>query len=322
MYRLLEPEEGKVLARFQNFYPTSFHEKVSSSPLMDKFYEKAVSVSGLAEMINESKEPITIVDIAGGRGRLKDVVEKVAKKEFNYVVVDLSREQLGKSKDFHRLDKEGKGEKFRVIGDMSSVPVAGADAAVLLNSPNAVVGFYYRFFAKYGKSFEKGFSVKEFGKIRESEEFKIHVLLNAMMSSTDKLNILEATKLLKQDGVLVIGGFARAISAYPVEEMRGIPLEVRNVEKFKLNRDVMKLWSDYSGNAVENQPFFVAAFTKTGEVGEELIGECEKTFKDSFQSLIKSKRFWEILNELEKIEKEKKDAADEFQKVAKKIIKE
>jgi hypothetical protein len=204
---------------------------------------------------------------------------------------------------------------------MSSMPVAEADAAVLLNSPNAVVGFYSRFFEKYGKSFEKGFSIKEFKKIRESEEFKIYVLLNAMMSSTDKLHILEATELLKQDGVLVIGGFAKAISAYPIEEMKGIPLEVKNVEKFKLNRDVMKLWSDYSGNAVEDQPFFVAAFTKTGKVGNELVDECEKTFKNSFQALIKGKRFWEILNELEKIEKEKKDAADEIQKIAKKSLK-
>jgi len=289
---------------------------------MDEFYEKAVSVSGIAKMINESEEPITIVDIASGRGRFNDALERVTKKKYNIIEVDISGVQLGKSEDFHLRDKERKGEKFRVIGDMSSVPVAGADAAVLLNSPNAVVGFYSSFFEKYGKSFEKGFSVKEFGKIRDPEEFKIYVLLNAMMSSTDKLNILEATKLLKQDGVLVIGGFARAISAYPIEEMKGIPLEVRNIEKFKLNRNVMKLWSDYRGNAVKDQPFFVAAFTKTGEVGKELIEECEKTFKNSFQALIKSKRFWEILNELEKIEKEKKDAASEIRNAAKKVIKE
>ncbi|NYZ76182.1 hypothetical protein H0N98_02940 [Candidatus Micrarchaeota archaeon] len=333
MYRLLEPEEGKVLARFQNFYPTSFHEKVSKSSYMDKFYEKAVSVSGITNIINESEKPVTIVDIAGGRGRFKDAVEKVAEKKFNYVVVDLSREQLGKFEDLRMRDKEKKGERFKVVGDMSSVPISGADAAVLLNTPNVILGFYSDFVEKYISKYKEFFQKKYDGlfeeevskkvleRLRESEEGRISILLGAMMTSVDKLHILEAVKLLKENGVLIIGGFAQAISAYPIDEMKGIPLKVRDVEEFRLNRNVMKLWRDYSGDDLENNTFFVASFTKTGEVAGDLIEGCEKIFKDSFHELLKSKRFWEVLNELEKIEKEKKEAADEIHKVAK-VIKE
>jgi len=316
MYRLLEPEEDKVLARFQNFYPTEFNEKVSSSRLMDKFYRRAILVSGVIELIEKSEKPITIVDIAGGRGRIGSMLEKLLEergisKSFNYVVIDFSRKELGKS-DW----------KLKVRGDMSSVPVAHADVVFMLNSPNAVVGFYSCFLKKYGKPFEKGLDIKAFEEMRKTEEFKVFMLLSHMTSQTDKLNILEATKLLKQDGVLTVGGFAKGRSAYPIDEMEGVPLKALLADEFMLSGNVMKHWEDYSGNVLGDQPFFAAAYTKTGEVGKELVEKCEGDFKCSFKELMKNRRFWETLDELEKIETEKKDAAGEMRKATKKIIKE
>lgn len=316
MYRLLEPEEDKVLARFQNFYPTEFNEKVSSSRLMDKFYRRAILASGVIELIEKNEKPITVVDIAGGRGRIGNMLEKLLEergisKNFNYIVVDLSRKELGKS-DW----------KLKVRGDMSSVPVAHADTEFMLNSPNAIVGFYSHFSEKYCKKFEKGSSVEAFKEMAKTEEFRIMVLLGHLTALTDKLNILEATKLLEKDGVLTVGGFAKGRSAYPIDEMEGVPLKALLADEFMLSGNVMKHWEDYSGSKLEDQPFFVAAYTKTGEVGRELVEGCEGLFKSKFKELTGNKRFWETLEELEKIETEKKDAAGEMRKATKKIIKE
>jgi hypothetical protein len=345
MYRLLEPDKREVLARMQQFYPKSFYETVASSPFMDKFYDKAVSISGIAKIINESEKPITIIEIAGGRGRFNDALEKVAKRKYNILEVDISREQLGNSEKseerehksrfreiFHLHSKEKRGEKHKIVGDMLTVPTGQGDATTLLNMPNIVLGFEGAFVNKYFSKYKNylrpeyaGLFEKEVfkateKKFSETEEGKMFMLLSKMDASLSKLNILEAVRTLKENGVLLVGSFVQK-GSYPIKDMEGIPLKMKGYDEFKLDRRIIDKWNEYSKPAKGSEKllFFVGAFIKTSDVKKELIEECEKTFKDSFDELVKKPRFWEILNELESEEREKKEVTDEIHKAAKAI---
>jgi len=344
MYRLLEPEKGEVLARMQAFYPTLFYEKVASSKLMDEFYDSVVKVAGIATMIRESKEPIVIVDIAGGR-RFKDAIEKVAKKGFVYASVDISREQLGGGegpgkesgrvgvlRDILHLNRIERGEKSRIVGDMSNLPISNADVAALLNPPNAAFGFSFyfnkRYFGKYEKYlglersfFEKEVTEKETARIENLDEYKIYGLLIGICNSIDRLNILEAARVIRKNGVLATGSFVQPISGYTDHHMIGemkVPLMLKRYEEFNLDPKVLANWKEY-GSDFERSHFFAGAYIKTGEIMEEVFKECVRTFQSNFDELLGIKKFWKILRDMEEA-RARENAAAEIQKAAKKSV--
>ncbi|MEM3555430.1 MAG: hypothetical protein QXF56_01795 [Candidatus Micrarchaeia archaeon] len=64
-------EEENLLRKVQILYPDSFYDKVSSSKLMGKFYEKAIELSGVVGLIEKSTPgKVSVVDICGAEGLL------------------------------------------------------------------------------------------------------------------------------------------------------------------------------------------------------------------------------------------------------------
>lgn len=92
-YKIAKP--GDIIVEAQKVYPTSFHEKVSSSRQMEEFYKKAVELSGVVKLIESREDKVRVVDVAGGAGRIGETIKSLTNKEFEYVVVDISRKEMG-----------------------------------------------------------------------------------------------------------------------------------------------------------------------------------------------------------------------------------
>jgi len=277
-------EKDNPLTVMQELYFTQFHEKVSSSKEMEKFYRKVISASGVLDMAERSSRPLTIVDICGGGGRLGHELEKEVKKPINIVNVDISNEQL-------RIDNG----KLKIRGEMMHLPLADkvADVALLINMPNPV-----RVVENHLER-TKPDSIKEI-----ADNYELYCLLADARHCTVKLAVFEGLRILKDNGIMSFGTVYRGPSTYGVEKI-DVPLKQVGFEIFGLDLKVAKLWDDY-GISVEKPEFFVESFRKIGEVNRSSVTQCRNALRDSLESLSGSKRFWEVIGEMRRAEEAKK----------------
>jgi hypothetical protein len=239
--------EESPLRKMQSLYFTSFHETVSSSNLMDKFYERAILASGVIDLIEKSDKPITIVDVAGGRGRVGDILKKLLEergisKSFNYVVVDISQEELGKESGKHKI-----------VGNITQVPLANktADVVFLVNMPSPTAAIKIHMLKKT-PGVNKG----------SGEDSKVYSLIDNASTAMFLLDVCEGVRVLKENGVMVGGTRYGGLRT----DFGGLaPLEADRFEVFRLDKGVKKLWKDY-GLDVYGPEFFVETFIKKGEV--------------------------------------------------------
>jgi hypothetical protein len=291
--KVLERDRTDVLREIKSRYRPSFHENVSNSQLMEEFYRKAILVSGVVEKINKSKEPVMVVDIAGGRGRVVEILKELTHKEFNSVVVDRSREELGKD-DW----------KLKVIVDMTHLPIADkkADVVFLLNSPSSV-----------GVIKEHIVNTKPASRAEWEESKKVLVFLGFTSGAIDMVNVLEGVRILKNDGVFVEG---MLYSKGGVNELKDIlegiqttlkekginigevPLERDRFEIFELDAKVAKDWRKY-GIEIGEPKFFVESYRKTGAKLDGWVGEVRKSLEYCLEQLSKTERFWKVIDEME-----------------------
>jgi|GEM_PF-1939174 len=273
-------EEENILRRVQILYPDSFHEKVSSSKLMSKFYAKAVELSGAVELIENSAGSVTIVDICGGRGVVGDTIKSKTAREFNYVVVDISRKELG-----------GERWKNRVMADMLHIPVGDrtADVVFSLNTPVPLA------------------QVKEHAKVMKvnslSEEIERGNVIRILSEAVDnicELNLLNAARILKNNGVLVVGNpFAGHGEEDAREQVREIPMKLEKYERVKLSHRVISLWKEY-GSEVDSPVFVLASFRRVEGDIRKRIEFRKALLENNIQELEGNEFFKKVVDEMER----------------------
>ncbi|QLJ53082.1 MAG: hypothetical protein Sv326_0907 [Candidatus Fermentimicrarchaeum limneticum] len=290
-YRIAKP--GDIIVEAQKAYPGSFHEKVASSPLMDEFYRKAIRMSGIAELIERSDRTVTVVDVCGGRGRVGEILKEMTKKEFSYVVVDISMRELGKDR-----------WKDRIIGDATHIPLANAtaDAVFFLNMPVPT------------SMVERRVARMKPGSTQEVEErWEIAENLRKAGDALYNLNILEGIRVLKPGGSLLVGAKYTGQTRKDKEKWaENLPLTVDRVERAELDSRVIPLWRNY-GVDINESVFSITSFTKThGEIGK-LVGEMQGELERRLDTLSETKTFERILEEMKKEMEAKSRDLDELQ---------
>lgn len=296
MEKQREQINEELLGRIKNFYRTSFKEKVSSKSAMDDFYLEAIKMSGIEYKINSSSKPLTIVDAAGGGGRIGELLKKQVRKDFNYVVVDINRAELVK----------GNG-KLNVIGDMMNIPLADmkADAVFILDMPNSA-----DFIADCVDK------LKPKSKAEAEENRMLSFNLRAMSGNLDFLNYVEAIRVLKKDGIFVCG---LAIHGDPTRgglegmfrenlllfegrgaDLGGVPLRKKESEIMLLDKGVKNLWMNYGMDI--NKPLFYVESLRRTDYGIDVWSTALRKNLDFFlKELSKHERFLDIMDEVEKI---------------------
>lgn len=274
-YKIAKP--GDILVDAQKAYPSGFH-KVSSSHFMDEFYRKAIEMSGVVELIERSNRTITIVDVAGGRGRIGEMLKEITKREFNYIVVDLSKQEAGRG-----------SWKDVIVGNTAHIPLAdsSADAVFFLNMPVPT------------SMVERRVEKMKPSSIQEVEDR--WVMADKLSKAGDalyNLNIFEGIRVLKSGGSLIVGGKYTGQTRKDKEKWaERLPLIVDDIEKVELDSRVLLLWKDYGVDM--NEPVFsMTSFTKShGEI-RKLVKRMEAERDRRLDELSKIKTFERILDEM------------------------
>lgn len=274
--RIAAPEE--ILIRAQRLYPESFHEKVSSKKPMEEFYSKAVTLSRVKELIESSRELVTVVDVAGGRGKVSDALKKLTDKGFNYVNVDISGRELGKN-----------GGKHGIIGDIMHLPITDktADAVFFIEIPIPLSRV---------RDHVAGMKAES-----SDETAKKEIMLEPLEAAIDsiyKLNLLEGIRVLKDGGVMVLGGTYKGQTRENVEStVEKLPLKLEEFKIVELDKGVVPLWGSY-GIDIKEPKFTIASFKKTGDDIKELVALNEQVLYSSLDRLRRIDGFDKVLNEM------------------------
>jgi SAM-dependent methyltransferase len=296
---LQESSNEEVLGKIKSFCNTSFYEKVASKVSVEDFYVEAIRLSGIVDKINRSSKTLTIVDIGGGGGRIGEILHEYAKKgiikkDFNYVVVDLSRVELGKG-----------NSESKLVGDVTNLPIrdSQADVVFLLNMPSAV-GVITRYIK----------DLKPTDPVEAEKNKKVRVLLEAADGNITFLNYLEAARILKEGGTLVWGRPTHEENKADLEEIfrriqkelrnkkikvGGIPLRKIEKELVGLDRGVVNLWRDY-GIGMDKPEFYLESVRRTHEKVDTWMFYFNGSLGGFLNKLSEEERFWEIIDEMKK----------------------
>jgi SAM-dependent methyltransferase len=297
--KLQEHSREEILGAIKNFRMDSFHEKVASKVSVEDFYVEAIRLSGIVDRINRSSKTLTLVDIGGGGGRIGEILDEYAKKgiikkEFNYVVVDLSRVELGKG-----------NSESKLVGDMSNLHIrdSQADAVFLLNMPSTV-----------GVITEYIKGLKPTDPVEAEKNKKVRALLEAANGNINFLNYLEAARILKEGGVLVWGRPTHEENRADLEEMfrriqkgyrdkkikiGGIPLRKIEKELVGLDKGVVNLWR-YYGIDIDKPEFYLESARRTHEKVDTWMFYFNGSLGGFLNDLSEEERFWEIIDEMKK----------------------
>ena len=282
VYKIAEPED--ILVHAQRLYPNSFHEKVSSNNLMKDLYRKAVFLSGINEVIEGGGEPV-IVDAAGGSGKLWDALGESKNKKFIYIRADISREELEKG-----------GWKFKVIGDVTHMPIADktADAVFMLNVPIPLSKV---------REYVEGMKAES-----ENEKESKRRMLEALENAEDaiyKLNLLEGVRMLKENGVMVLGAAYHGHTMKDVQDVvKNLQLQLEKFDIMELDERIVPLWKDY-GIEISKPKFALVSLRKTGDDARELVEQYEQMLHNSLQELSRVGGFEKVLRDMKKWSKVK-----------------
>lgn len=241
--RIAKPED--MLLEAQKLYLKDFH-RVSSSKEMNAYYEKHADFSYAEELVKSGK-PVVIVVVASGRGKEGDAFKKRFGDNANVYNFDISRKELGKDH-----------EKNRAMAETMHLPVADKTADIVSMSHIPIpLSSVVRYVA---------------GMNAEGIENAKIMMLEMLSNATDsiyKLNLLEAVRVLKDNGVIRFGVMQDRQTRKSLEKsIEGLPLKL---EEFKIERHDEKLvpiWRNY-GSDVDKPISAHAVLRKTrSDIGE------------------------------------------------------
>ncbi|MEM3690502.1 MAG: hypothetical protein QXZ40_02120, partial [Candidatus Micrarchaeia archaeon] len=149
--------------------------------------------------------------------------------------------------------------------------------------------------------------VKEHAKVTKadnlSEEWdreKVMNILNDAVDNICELNLLNAARILKNNGVLVLGNsFAGQTEEDARRQVKEIPMKLERYARVKLSNRVIPLWKEY-GSEVSSPVFVLVCFRKVEGSVEESIKFREAALRDDFQELERSEFFKKIIKEMER----------------------
>jgi len=281
VHKIAQPED--ILVKVQEFYPKQYH-KVSESGFMDELYRRSAIMSGVREYA-QSAEEVHILDVAAGRGRQGYFINKVVGKENSKKVVmheiDISKVELR---------KEG------IIGDMGHLPFANKsmDIVFMNNLPSllsAVSSHVIR--------------TKHDGATKERMLEMLEVATDAMY----KLNLLEGVRVLKDGGVIMLGGKYIGQGIESIEKnIEDLPLKVDKFEVLELERQVVPLWRNY-GIDIEKPTFMLISLKKTGSGIEKLVELQQQLLHTSLEQLMRIEGMEESASMLEEVLEEMRKAS-------------
>jgi len=202
--------------------------------------------------------------------------------------------------------------KEKVILDMTHLPIADKKADVVwrLNPPSPIAGV---------KDYIVNLQPASHAEFKENR--KVLVLLGFVSGAVDMLNVLEAVRVMKDDGVFVEGMPYREDS---VNELTGIldgmrsalkkrgldmgaaPLKQVKYEIFELDRRINEMWSKYGVelDLIDHKPFFfVGSYSKNETKLDLWFNEAKKSLSSPLGQLSKIERFWEIIDDMGKSKK-------------------
>ncbi|MEM3555428.1 MAG: class I SAM-dependent methyltransferase [Candidatus Micrarchaeia archaeon] len=277
-YRIAKP--GEIIVEAQERYPGSFYDKVSSSKYMDEFYKKAVEASGVVKLIESREDTVRVVDVAGGRGRVGEMIRKMTDKNFEYIVVDISRKEMGDDKD-----------KVKIVGDMAHIPLknSSADVVFFLNMPVPI------------SLIKRKAETMTPGSLVEVEElWSIKMYLGNSIDAAFRSNMLEGLRVLKPDGVLVTGAKHVGQSKEVAEEaFREFPLRVEKQEVVELDSKVIPLWRKY-GLGLEDPKFVITTYRRVEGNVESLIEHEKERLERNLGKAMEMETFWKVMEEFRK----------------------
>lgn len=258
--KIAQPED--ILTTAQKFYPGNFRD-ISESGFMDNLYLKAPRMPGVKEAIENGKGQANVAEFASGTGRVGDATRKVTGTGFNYHCIDIDKGQFGKE-DW----------KSRIIGSVENVPLANKtqDVVFMLNVPIPL-------------SEVKNHLLKE-GGLDDTKKGMLEMLENAI-DAQYKLNLLEGARVLKDDGVMVVGGkYMLQTEDRMQKNIEDLPLKITKLEVVDVDEKVIPLWRKY-GIDIENPTFMLVSMKKTKGDMQEAVDFYEQVLYSSLEQLMR-----------------------------------
>ncbi len=300
--KVAQPEDIVKMAQEMYLKGSDFH-KVSNIDEMREFYDRQTELSGVKKLV-KSGNKLKIGDIAGGSGRQGDSVRRSLGDKADCVeidVFDISMKAMGKGKnkvvcDSMHLKAE---DKTYDILFMNNLPIP-------LISVEMYVG---------------GMKAKG---MEEHRDQMLEMLVLAV-DSIGKLNLLEAVRVLKDDGVIVWGVPYREPSKKSSDKkerskktfdresfekvVEGLPLRVEEFQIRKYDEKLIPIWRNY-GADVQKPEFIHAALRKTGSDIDETVALYEQLLYSSLEQLMRvqgkeegKSMIEEVLEEMKKAKK-------------------
>jgi len=276
VHRIAHPED--VLREAQLLYPQKFKE-VSESGFMDEFYKKAARMPGVMEAVKSGGGKAVVFDVASGTGRVGNFIKFLSHMDFDYYCFEINEKQLG-----------WEGWKKAVIGDISHLRAEdkAADVVFMLNVPIPISGIKNH--------------LLEGGRLDHTKKGMLE-MLDLAIDAQYKLNLLEGARVLKDDGIIVVGG---KYVGQKQEGMQGnladLPLRIKHFEVVDVDEDAVPAWRRY-GIDIEKPTFLLYSLKKTGEVSKELVSFYEQVRYTALEQLIRIEGFDDIMEGMRKARK-------------------
>jgi len=133
--------------------------------------------------------------------------------------------------------------------------------------------------------------------------YKIAKPGDILVDAQYKLNLLEGARVLKDDGIIVVGG---KYVGQKQEGMQGnladLPLRIKHFEVVDVDEDAVPAWRRY-GIDIEKPTFLLYSLKKTGEVSKELVSFYEQVRYTALEQLIRIEGFDDIMEGMRKARK-------------------
>jgi len=283
--KIEQPDDIIRIAQERYMKGTDFR-RVSDSREMREFYDKQTELSGVKGLV-ESGGEVRIGDIAGGSGRQGDSVRRILGDKADSVKIDVF--------DISVEAMKGLRGQNRIVSETMHLKAADGTYDILFmnNVPvplSSLEGYVRR--------------------MKELEDKRDHMLemLNLAVDSVVKLNLLEAVRVLKDDGVIVLGvdyGEPRGkpLSRESLEKIvKDLPLKVEEFQIRKYDEKLVPMWRNY-GSDIGKPKFVHAVLRKTGSDISELVALDEQMLEFSLRQFMRIEGFDKALEEMAKAKK-------------------
>jgi SAM-dependent methyltransferase len=281
-----------ILREAQKYNLKDFH-KVSDAKESRAFYDTQTRNSGVVGLVEKGYD-VCICDVAGGRGEQGDSIREALGSKAHKVRIqqlDIDRKQLGKSR-----------KKDRIRVDTMHLPVADKTYDVVFMN-NVMIPL---------RDVESYVADK---KVKDDGDKKMLEMLHLAVSSIFTLNMLEAIRVLKDDGAIVFGVMydragKKSLNRELLEkEIEGLPLKIEKFQIKKYDEGLVPIWRNY-GSDLEKPKFVHIVLRKTGSGIDELVALQEQMLDFSLGQLVRvggrqenKSMIEEVLEEMKKAKK-------------------